>query len=143
MLHHCSQHWPPTRLRPSRPRSKPPLPFHAGTCRFVGRALAPTEYNHFHLMRYNKGGYLDSRPHHIGCSHFFFRRPLLRRASLIIHCNCPFVLRNSSAAHASIADIVSPSILRTKLLALLFLTFLLFASAMQHTVQINDSEFLN
>ena len=47
---------------------------------------------------------------------FFGRRPALRSASVIIHCNCPLVERNSSAAHASMAFIVSLSTRKMKLL---------------------------
>ena len=52
-----------------------------------------------------------------GCSFFFFgRRLAFRRASVMIHCNWPLVLRNSSAAQASIAFIVSASTRKMKLL---------------------------
>lgn len=46
----------------------------------------------------------------------FFSRPLFFSASAMIHCSCPLVLRNSSAAHFSIASIVSASTRRTKFL---------------------------
>ena len=48
----------------------------------------------------------------------FGLRPLRRKASAIIHCSCPLVLRNSSAAHFSMASIVSASIRSTKLFVL-------------------------
>ena len=50
---------------------------------------------------------------------FLGNRPLLRRASVIIHCNCPLVLRNSSAAHFSTASIVAASTRRIKLLVVI------------------------
>ena len=46
----------------------------------------------------------------------FFNRPLLRSASAIIHWSWPLVERNSSAAHASMAFMVSASMRSTKLL---------------------------
>lgn len=52
-------------------------------------------------------------------------RPLLRSASDMIHCSCPLVERNSSAAHFSMAAIVSESTRRTKLLVLL--SFFIFS----------------
>lgn len=42
-------------------------------------------------------------------------RPLRRRASARIHCSCPLMLRNSSAAHSSSASIVAASTRSTKL----------------------------
>ena len=45
----------------------------------------------------------------------YFFRPLLRRASAIIHWSCPLTLRNSSAAHFFRAAMVSASTRRTKL----------------------------
>lgn len=42
-------------------------------------------------------------------------RPLRRRASARIHCNCPLMLRNSSAAHSSSTSIVAASTRSTKL----------------------------
>lgn len=50
---------------------------------------------------------------------FLGSRPLLCSASDMIHCSCPLVERNSSAAHFSMAAIVSESTRRTKLLVLL------------------------
>lgn len=55
----------------------------------------------------------------LGLQLFFlsdFKRPLFFRASAMIHCSCPFVLLNSSAAHFSSAFMVSVSTLSTKLL---------------------------
>ena len=46
----------------------------------------------------------------------FFSLPLFLSASDRIHWICPLVLRNSSAAQASIADIDSPSMRRMKFL---------------------------
>lgn len=48
----------------------------------------------------------------------FFRRPLRRRASAMIHWSWPLIERNSSAAHSSSASIVAVSIRSTKLLLL-------------------------
>lgn len=51
----------------------------------------------------------------------FGRRCALRNASVMIHCSCPLVERNSSAAHASMADIVAESTRRMKFLVVSFL----------------------
>lgn len=52
----------------------------------------------------------------IRCSFLFLGSlPALRSASEIIHCNWPLVERNSSAAHASMALIVSESMRNIKL----------------------------
>ena len=50
----------------------------------------------------------------------FGRRFALRSASVMIHCSWPLVLRNSSAAQASIAFIVSASTRRIKLFVSFF-----------------------
>ena len=57
------------------------------------------------------------------CRFFLGRRLALRKASVMIHCSWPLVLRNSSAAHASIAFIVSVSTRRIKLFVFLSAIF--------------------
>ncbi len=52
-------------------------------------------------------------PYSLDCE-MSFARPAFLRALSIIHSICPLVLRNSSAAHFSIALSVSGSILSTK-----------------------------
>ena len=66
----------------------------------------------------------------------FFSLPLLRNASLMIHWSCPLVLRNSSAAHFSMASIVAASTRKTKLLVV----FSFFAIG--GPFLINDSGYL-
>lgn len=77
------------------------------------------------MGRYNNGDALSREYRHCfylsdAVSLFFLRgrRPLLRNASAMIYCSCPLVERNSSAAHRSIASIISASMRSTKFLVL-------------------------
>lgn len=60
-----------------------------------------------------------------------FMRPLLRRASAMIHCSWPFVERNSSAAQASMASNVAASMRRTNDLVVGFFSDMLLMNREQ------------